>query len=761
MVNQTQQREELEARLKNDLSQTQYRYSIHDPAAEAQYRVNTADEMIAKANQFGTTQVQGYAADGQVTQIKKVGDQWVREDGKTVSEIQAGIDRESVSDIINRAQLRAKVGQTSDYEPDKKLAFADATAFLRIQNQEEQKIAAAAIASNSRDYPDYKNGLELAYSGYLRNPPKMSDVAERIYTLDREANQQTAPQERSAPTQNKQPEPQENNHTFTVMVGKKLKEFTDAEKAGAAYFAADPEKKPSVTHAENNRGRIMASTEIHGTYEDGQTRYFKSLPDVLPVDKEFQAGFYGAMEKSLRKRLQTLTKSATETKDEQTPLKLDDRLAADLERFANVNQEKAVKLWQKNAPEGMAVPAYLENPTMGQTSSKPAAKGQQPQENVIAFYDRTQEKTATSAQNTTVPTPPEQTGDSQANQSPNQAANQDVPERVAARYLRLKNQYYFQDKTLAFEDGGKKIKLETENVTVIRDAVAIAEARSWQAITVSGTDNFKQQVWREATMKGIEVVGYKPSKLEEAELLKAMAARDSKSAEPQQKPKQRDDVTTGVLLAHGADHYQHDPEKGKSYFVKLEVNGKEVTKWGADFKRAFADSQSQPQVGDTVVLSNIGKQNVNIPAQTRDEDGNTVETKKPVQKTTWRIEKEDYQSALEENAQALRTGKEIEQKIIAQMPQVAAAITAAKLGEKIAEQAHQSGVIKSEDEKAALVYLIREGLASALEKGKKITAPEVKEQGQQATIDANSVFNDRKPPVMTKEPAKPDLAQVR
>lgn len=636
-------------------------------------------------------------------------------------------------------------------------------------------------------------------------------------------------------------------HIFILKVGHKSKEYTDPQKAGAAYFAADPDKnpKPSVTHTEHNRSRIMASTEVHGTYEDGQPRYYKSLPDVLPVDKEFQAGFYGALEKSLRKRLQQLNRPATESKDEQAPPKLDERLAADLERFANVNPEKAQKLWQKNAPESIAAPAYLENPTMGkngtldqqrdvgarkaiesttndlmavpkdamdkktaqevvrddlmafnmienkaerqlaaiaighsangQATYRTALQQQNPDvakeaaaefaetlrrktapvENVIAFYDRSQEQSAAPSQQT----PREQAGDSQGSPTSNQATNQDVPERVAARYLRLKNLYYFQDKTLAFEDGGKKLKLETENITVIRDAVAIAEARSWQAITVSGTDNFKQQVWREATLKGIEVVGYKPTKLAEAELLKAMATRDAKNEASEKKPQQRDDVTTGVLLAHGADHYQHDPEKGKSYFVKLEVNGKEVTKWGADFKRAFADSQSQPQVGDTVVLSNTGKQSVNIPTQSRDEDGNEVTTKKPVQKTTWRIEKEEYQAALEQHAEALRTGKEIEQKVIAQIPQVREAVTAAKLGEKIAEQAHQSGVIKSEDEKNVLVYLIREGLASALEKGKKINTPEIVEQGKQATIDANSVLNDHKPPVMTKEPAKQELAR--
>jgi len=966
--------DELQSQVKSDLSEKPYRYGIHDPSNGSQYRMNTADEMIAKANEFNATQVKSYTADGQESRIHKVGDQWIGEDGKTLTEIQAGIDQQSVKAIMIRSQLRTKVGQNADHDTDRKLAFADTTAFLRIQDHEQQKAAAAIIANSTREFPDYKAGLELAYTGYLRNPPKISAVSEKVYAIDR-GEQVNKPGSEQA---NQQRETQAADHSFTVKAGNRSWKYTDAKKAGAAYYRADPEKKPSVIHAENNRGRIMASTEIHGTYEDGQTRYYKSVPDVRPVDKEFQAGFNEELEKTVRKHLKTLK---GKTQENQEPEKLDDRLAADLKRFAKIDPDKALKTWQKYAPEGMPTPAYLENQAMG-ANSRSSAKEQKTQEkvislnekapeinhfeyidvkeavananklrqreqhdlnrknkqitienptenrhgqtksiqeNIIAFYDKTQEKSTAGPQQTPASFP-ENTGNNHTSTAEKQAATNDIPERVASRYIRLKNQYYFLDKTLAFEDGGKKLKLETENVTVIRDALSIAENRSWQTITVSGTDNFKHQVWREASLKGIEVVGYKPTGLEQAELEKTKAAQEEKgqtsngpqgkttthqgdgiingillahgsdhykhdknekgsyyvkldvdgqertiwgvdldravnesetniaigddikiknigqrdvtvmvdvlddkknkigveektvkrnswlvekaesfdeilkkdelaqakssTQEPlkaqaidknpvdqQHQPhsniptdqhakiKQRDDATTGILVAHGADHYKHDPNNGKSYFVTMEVDGKEVTKWGTDLKRALAESHSKPEVGDKIVLSSVGKENVNIPTTSRDDAGNEVKAKKSVQKNTWRIEKEDYQITLEEQAEALRTGKEIEQKIIAQIPQVAAAITAAKLGEKIAEQAHKSGVIKSEDEKSTLVYLIREGLAAALEKGKKITAPEIKEQGKQATIDANNVFNDRKPPVMTKEPA--DQAQVR
>lgn len=733
--------EQLETRVKTDLAETQYRYGVIDPNNHAQYRVYTSAEMIAKAEEFRINEVIGYSADGRQTRITKTGDNWVRADGKKLEELQTEIDKQSVADIMSRAQLRAKVGQTGDHDIDRKLALADASAFLRIQNAEQQKIAAAAIVKNTQEHADYKTGLEVAYTGSIRNPPKISDVADRIYHLERGTSREQSANE---PVAEKARE-QQAGHVFTLRTGKREREFTDAKKAGAAYYIADPEKspRPSVVHAEGNQGRIIASTEVHGQYEDGQTRFYKTLPDAMPIDKEFQAGYYEALEKAVRKHLRTLKTEVAQ--GQEPPKQLDNRIADDLERLAVYDSAKAISIWQKYAPTGIKTPAYLTEQAVNQ-ESKPAAKGQKQVENVIEFYDKAQEKTTPKAE--------------QAPQGTTAATDESyaIPERLASRYLRVKNQYYFQDKTLAFEDSGKQLRVETENVTVIRDAIAIAEDRNWQTIKISGSDNFKQQVWREASLKGLEVVGYKPTQLEVAELEKAKTALQAKQ-QVAGAQRDRDGMITGTLLDHGPDHYKHDPNQGKSYFVKLEVDGKEVTKWGADFKRAFKESHSKPEIGDKIIMESVGQQNVNIGTTERDADGNEVEGKKAVKKNTWRVEREDYQSTLEEQAQAIRTGREIESNIIRQMPQVAEAITAAKLGEKIAEQAHQSGAIKSEDEKEALVFLIREGLASALEKGKTISAPEVREQGRQATIDANNALNDQKPPVVTKEPIQQEMVR--
>ena len=39
---------------------------------------------------------------------------------------------------------------------------------------------------------------------------------------------------------------------------------------------------------------------------------------------------------------------------------------------------------------------------------------------------------------------------------------------ISGRYLKIEDKYYFPDKTVAFEDRGNKLKLETENHTVKR-----------------------------------------------------------------------------------------------------------------------------------------------------------------------------------------------------------------------------------------------------------------------------------------------------
>lgn len=403
------------------------------------------------------------------------------------------------------------------------------------------------------------------------------------------------------------------------------------------------------------------------------------------------------------------------------------------------------------------------------TETQPNPGQQELQENSISLNERTQEIPKQTDLLENIETNSGTASSPYDKNRAEQVNNQNIPDTVSSRYFRIEDKYYFPDKSVAFEDRGNKLKLGTENQEVIKDALAIAEARGWASISVSGSQNFKHQVWREATIRGMDVSGYTPSELEVAELNHAQALREarklaatdnhSRTEKPQH---HQDGLIRGILLAHGADHYRHDPKQGQSYYITLDVgDGKEVTRWGADFKRAIADSRSLPQVGDAVVITNIGKQHVDIASTALDAQGNPVEDKKTVTKNTWQVEKADYYDTIREQAEALRIGKEIERRVIEDTPQLAEAIAVSRLGEKIAEQAKVTGALRSQEEVDAMVKHINAGLADALLKGKTIKPPEIQEHAKNAAITVNNVTNDHKPPELIKDPQAQEMGISR
>ena len=120
-------------------------------------------------------------------------------------------------------------------------------------------------------------------------------------------------------------------------------------------------------------------------------------------------------------------------------------------------------------------------------------------------------------------------------------------------------------------------------------------------------------MWLEANLRGIATSGYKPSKEDLALLANQRENRSRNSIEHQplapepNKPAQEapSKELGARLVAHGKDHYNHNPDKGMSYFVLLEKDGKQWERWGMDLERAMKESGAQ--VGDKVELTDKGK----------------------------------------------------------------------------------------------------------------------------------------------------------
>jgi hypothetical protein len=101
-----------------------------------------------------------------------------------------------------------------------------------------------------------------------------------------------------------------------------------------------------------------------------------------------------------------------------------------------------------------------------------------------------------------------------------------VPAHIAAKYLIKGNTYHFDDQTVAFIDKGTSLTVQTHNKAIVKDLVAIAQARNWQAVTVSGSEAFRREAWSAASAAGLAVRGYTPSALETMAAERTRARRD-------------------------------------------------------------------------------------------------------------------------------------------------------------------------------------------------------------------------------------------
>ncbi len=101
------------------------------------------------------------------------------------------------------------------------------------------------------------------------------------------------------------------------------------------------------------------------------------------------------------------------------------------------------------------------------------------------------------------------------------------PETVRKRYLRAGNQYFLKDAPhqLAFEDIGPYLVTEHNRPDVVESMVDMVRAKAWGRIRVSGHEQFRREVWVQATMLGIEVSGYEPKAVDFARLAEGRRER--------------------------------------------------------------------------------------------------------------------------------------------------------------------------------------------------------------------------------------------
>jgi len=324
-----------------------------------------------------------------------------------------------------------------------------------------------------------------------------------------------------------------------------------------------------------------------------------------------------------------------------------------------------------------------------------------------------------------------------------------VPESVRNRFVQDGHRFYFPDGAPAFKDQGRRLTTPSENTQVVHSLIEIAHSRGWTEVTVTGTERFRQEAWRQARLAGLSVRGYRPSDVEHAQLIRALARNRTQPAErvdsisagaPAEAPRppspQLSEVSSrpevahgssrerivGKLQDHGRDTYRHDPEEDPSYFVRLQTRDGPREIWGKDIERAVAKSLTQPQVGDEVILQRSGRDAVTVRRRARDSEGQLKEKAVEVYRNRWVIEKREFFEQRATAAQVVRNDAIGPRAAVSRHPELAGTY----LNLRAAELA--SRALRDPEDQQRFVAQVRGALAEDIERGEPLQPVRLRER---------------------------------
>jgi hypothetical protein len=315
-----------------------------------------------------------------------------------------------------------------------------------------------------------------------------------------------------------------------------------------------------------------------------------------------------------------------------------------------------------------------------------------------------------------------------------------VPQSVRDRFVQDGHRFYFPDGAPAFKDLGRKLTTASENTQVVHSLIEIAHSRGWTEITVTGTERFRQEVWRQARLEGFAVRGYRPTNVEQAQLVRALGRglsrpADSISADPQPaaaasqaprepRPQLAEERYVGRLLDHGKDTYRHNPDAQPSYFVRLGIPGGYQEIWGKDIERAVERSLTQPQLGDEVILQRTGRDPVTVKRAERDTQGQVKHREVEVYRNRWVIEKREFFEQRAAAAQVVRDESVASQAAVRQHPELAGTYLNLRAAELAAQR------LRDPADQKRFVAQVRSALAESIERGEPLQPVRLREQAK-------------------------------
>jgi hypothetical protein len=312
-----------------------------------------------------------------------------------------------------------------------------------------------------------------------------------------------------------------------------------------------------------------------------------------------------------------------------------------------------------------------------------------------------------------------------------------IPDHIRKRFVKVGHRYHFPDGAHAFTDRGTRLVTPSENAEVVKSLIAIAEARGWKEITVTGSERFRKEAWGQATALGLKVRGYSPSEFERAHLARKRAREEAAAAEVTEPSapfgaSRGADATTrdrpkrpiaGRLIDHGAAAYRHDPHEPMSYFVKVETPEGEREIWGVDLKRALKESLTQPKIGDEIALRAVRRDTVTVRETERDATGKVV-GEKPlgVHRNRWIVERQEFFAERAAAARTLRDPSIDPKQAARRHPELVGTYLQMHAAQLAARQ------FRDPQDQQKFVSLVRTALADAVARGEPLPPVRLKEK---------------------------------
>jgi len=342
------------------------------------------------------------------------------------------------------------------------------------------------------------------------------------------------------------------------------------------------------------------------------------------------------------------------------------------------------------------------------------------------------------------------------------AAGDDGVSAARDRFVQDGHRFYFPDGAPAFRDRGRRLTTTSENTQVVHSLIEIARARGWNEITVTGTERFRHEAWRQGRLAGLTVRGFRPSEEQHVQFVRAMGRNlasptgrtDAISEEPSvgapspaDSPPAREppERIAGKLLDHGPDTYRHDPNAEASYFVRLGIPGGYREVWGKDIERAVAKSLTQPKIGDEVILQRTGRDAVTVKRTERNAEGALAAKEVPVFRNRWVIEKRNFFEERARVASVVRNEAIQPTQAVRERPELAGTYLSLKAAELASRR------LRDPEDRNRFVSLARRALADDIERG-ELPPVRVRERLGAAA--------DRPRAAKTRAPAREDLERT-